>query len=233
MKITSIIFIGCFIVLLLASCTDSVESPPYELGPRETGPIERTLWKVLGKESHTEFTDDELATVTHLKVTDRGGTWLIQSELTLLARCINLTEFEMNVQVPGLDLSPLGRLQKLTKLTLGGISDLSPLVSLINLTDLKLTRNNLTVLHPLMGLVNLQKLNLQHNNIVNLRPLTALVNLQELNLQFNRIVDLKPLADNSGLSQGDIVMVERNPLSKMSRDQHIPALEARGVIIRW
>ncbi|MYE88633.1 leucine-rich repeat domain-containing protein, partial [Candidatus Poribacteria bacterium] len=118
-------------------------------------------------------------------------------------------------------------------LTLWGISDLSPLVSLINLTDLKLTRNNLTVLHPLMGLVNLQKLNLQHNNIVNLHPLTALVNLQELNLQFNRIVDLKPLADNSGLSQGDIVMVERNPLSKMSRDQHIPALEARGVIVRW
>lgn len=44
----------------------------------------------------------------------------------------------------------------------------------------------------------------------------------------NRIVDLKPLVDNVGVSQGDIVDVSGNPLSDASKNEHIPALEARG-----
>ena len=67
----------------------------------------------------------------------------------------------------------------------------------------------------------------------------------EISYYDNMIVDLKPLVDNPGLGnedpvhledglerQSDIVTVQDNPLSDVSRNVYIPALKARGVIVK-
>ena len=57
----------------------------------------------------------------------------------------------------------------------------------------------------------------------------GLTNLQELALENNAISDLAPLVANMGLGRGDKLVVDDNPLSDISINTHIPALEARGV----
>ena len=320
MKVSPITCTICALIALLAACGTEVDSPPADSPhDRETGPIERTLWKVLGKETFAEFTSDELATVTHLKVTTAGSSFITEDELTLLAKCVNLTELELVLPVT-MDMSALAGLHKLRRLTLGVISDLRPLTGLINLMYLDLFGNNLTDLSPLAGLVNLTYLDLSANRIGDLSPLAGLVNLTHLDLSANRISDLRPLAGlksvqylyleqnqiidiiplfeltqlrglhlnhnqiidinplaalsslhvlqlnenqitditplkgltalnrlmlghnriedlkplvaNPGLSRIDYVFAGGNPLSNVSRNEHIPALEARGVIVR-
>ncbi|MEG4800064.1 leucine-rich repeat domain-containing protein, partial [Microcoleus sp. ARI1-A2] len=74
-------------------------------------------------------------------------------------------------------------------------SDLTPLKSLTNLTNLNLLDNNqISDLTPLKSLTNLTNLNLLDNNqISDLTPLQSLTNLTNLNLPYNQISDLTPL----------------------------------------
>lgn len=145
------------------------------------------------------------------------------------------------------DLRPLGGLTDLTELNLSfnKISDISPLTGLVNLQRLILSHNPITDVSPLASLINLQHLDLQHNKIVDIEPLIGLIQLEKLYLNDNMIVDLKPLVDNSGLMnanpvhleggfdiRADVVGIGGNPLSEVSKNQHIPALEERGVIVR-
>ena len=131
------------------------------------------------------------------------------------------------------DLSPLAGLIHLPSLDLGGnqIVDLSPLAGLVNLRDLDLRRNEISDLSPLAGLVQLDSLYLPNNEIVDLSPLVGLVQLERLSLRRNKIVDIQPLLDNIGIGAGDVIQLQENPLSDISRNQHIPALEARGVTV--
>ena len=133
------------------------------------------------------------------------------------------------------DISPLAELKNLLNLNLSynQIVDLTPLTELENLQWLNLEFNRqITDISPLAELKNLQWLNLDFNKINDINALSGLVRLEELSIIQNRIVDLKPLVDNPGLGQGDLVIVGTNPLSKISRNEHIPALEARGVIVQ-
>jgi len=61
--------------------------------------------------------------------------------------------------------------------------------------------------------------------------LANLTSLTVLDLQTNQISDIAPLVNNPGLSAGDTVFLENNPLSDTSINTYIPQLEARGVII--
>ena len=79
-------------------------------------------------------------------------------------------------------------------------------------------------------MVNLQHLNLSGNDIDDLTPIVGLVQLEILNLNRNKIVDIQPLLDNIGIGAGDEIQLKANKLSDISRNQHVPALEARGVI---
>lgn len=82
---------------------------------------------------------------------------------------------------------------------------------------------------PLKQLTSLKSLELDRNQIVDLAPLANLNNLQRLRLEANQIQDLSPLIANFSLDKGDKVSLSTNPLNDQSRNEHIPALQARGV----
>ena len=155
------------------------------------------------------------------------------------------------------DVSPLANLNKLGSLDLGynQITDVNPLANLTNLSVLSLWRNQITDVNPLANLTNLLNLNLAHNQITDVNPLANLTKLERLNLEDNQIVDVNSLANltnlrvlylkdnqikaisslvaNTGLGGGDWVNLENNPLSTQARNEHIPALRARGVTVRY
>ena len=113
------------------------------------------------------------------------------------------------------------------------IHSLAGIEYLTALQRLDLGSNQVVDLAPLTSLTNLQELFLHRNQIVDLSPLKQLTNLQELWLGDNQIEDLDPLITNAGLGKGDLVNLQNNPLSAQARNEQIPALKARGVIINY
>ena len=156
------------------------------------------------------------------------------SDLSPIARLTNLRTLDISVNRIS-DLSPIARLTNLRTLDISRnpIADLRlrPVIELPNLTALSARDIGLTDLRPLAGLVNLQYLALWRNQIEDLSPLAGLVRLQDLDLSGNQIEDLSPLLDNVGIGAGDKIDLRANQLSDISRNQHVPALEARGVIV--
>ena len=106
------------------------------------------------------------------------------------------------------DISALSGLTSLERLWLEGnlIEDISALSGLTNLKDLALVNNNISDISALAGLANLTELQLGGNNISDISPLRGLTNLTELNIRWN-------------------------PLNDSSLNDHIPALERRGVAV--
>ena len=89
-----------------------------------------------------------------------------------------------------------------------GISDLTGLEFATNLNSLYLWNNRITDLSPLAGLTNLNSLYLYNNSITDVSPLAGLTNLTFLS-------------------------IKGNPLSASSINEHIPALQARGVTVQF
>ena len=154
------------------------------------------------------------------------------SDLSPLAGLTNLESLYLNINAIS-DLSPLSGLINLTELRLAWnqITDISPLAGLIALSELWLMGNQISDLSPLAGLTNMRALHLYGNQISDLSPLSVLSNLTELGLGENQISDLYPLIDNLGIDLGDLVRLDRNPLSPRSCTVHIPELEDRGVTV--
>ena len=155
-------------------------------------------------------------------------------DLTPLRQLNNLQELALDGNQI-VDLTPLRQLNNLQELALrrNQIVDLTPLKQLNNLQWLYLSWNQIVDLAPLRQLNNLQELALSRNQIVDLTPLKQLNNLQELWLWDNQIEDLAPLVANSSLGKGDSVNLQNNPLSNQARNEQIPALQARGVDVRF
>ena len=206
----------------------------------------------LSKARNASITRAEMASLIRLEARAKG----IRS-LTGLEHATNLTELYLwNNSIS--DISALSNLTNLTYLSLDGndISDISALSNLTNLTNLDLRDNsisdisalsnltNLTVLSlhrnfgnfsisVLSNLTNLTKLYLGNNRISDISALSNLTNLTVLRLFDNSISDISPLVANTGLGAGDLVDVERNPLSSASINTHIPALQRRGVTVEF
>ena len=169
-------------------------------------------------------------------------------DISPLSGLTNLTELGL-VFNSIVDISPLSGLTNLTELGLSSnlIVDISPLSGLTNLTELYLQNNSIVDISPLSELTSLTTLYLENilsippipglvlstNSIVDISPLSGLTNLTELRLQNNSIPDLSPLVANTGLGSGDDVDVRNIPLSDISRNTHIPALQDRGVVVRF
>ena len=85
----------------------------------------------------------------------------------------------------------------------------------------------------LSTLTNLTGLFLGGNNITDVSALSTLTKLTRLFLGNNNISDLSPLVANTGLSSDDYIDVSNNPLSDLSRNTHIPALQERGVEVQF
>jgi hypothetical protein len=171
----------------------------------------------------------------------------------------NLTELRELVLTDGglRNIRPLSNLTKLQRLRLGSnfISDISPLSGLVNLRELYLWGNRISIIGPLRNLTNLRELGLGGNQIRYISALESLTNLEELvltdnwitditllsnlpNLQRlylakNQISNISPLADNPGIGEGAVVDLMENPLNDEAYDIHIPALQERGVTVRF
>ena len=133
------------------------------------------------------------------------------------------------------DVSALSGLTNLEYLYLisNSITDVSGLSGLTSLIELFLDANSITDVSGLSGLTSLRKLYLRSNSIADVSALSGLTSLIELFLSDNRILDLAPLVANTGLGSGDRVFVSGNPLSATSINTHIPALQSRGVDVRF
>ncbi len=80
---------------------------------------------------------------------------------------------------------------------------------------------------------NLTRLHLDGQRVADISALAGLAELADVRLMHNRIEDIAPLVANEGLGDGDSVQLRGNPLNVESIDAHIPALEARGVMVHW
>ena len=99
---------------------------------------------------------------------------------------------------------------------------------------LDLAGNQISDISPLISLENLTILCLQCNDVTDISPLSNLTNLTDLRLIQNKINDISPLVDNTGLGEGDSVLLGGNNLEvyEGSEDmENIQTLEARGVIV--
>lgn len=133
------------------------------------------------------------------------------------------------------DFSPIYGLTSVEELDLGSnqLSNIAFVTNLSHVKRLGLYGNGISDITPLAGLTGLEGLWLQYNQISDLTPLTGLVNLITLDLFLNQVTDILPLVNNTGLGEGDVVVLYGNQLSEQSTEEYIPALEARGVTVHW
>lgn len=241
MKTVRITLLGCLAAVWIVACGQDMTEPPSPdpnewLGEGHPRSIDIELYKLMRK-NPINATKAELARVTHLQLGPGPHyPFIEQYDVDLLAACVNLVELEIErMGVSNEHLAALAGLTKLESLKLltNRISDLSPLAGFVNLWYLDLTANQIADLSPLAGFVNLQHLDLSSNQIEDLSPLVGLVQLDRLDLENNKIVDIQPLLDNIGIGAGDCIRLRENKLSDISRNQLIPKLETRGVIVHW
>lgn len=186
-----------------------------------------------------------LAEVTALQIVGTGVA-LRAEDLQGLANLTSLA-FVGSVQ----DLAPLAALANLRQLNLSdnGLADIGALAGLGQLQELGLGGNRVADLSPLRGLTRLTVLEINGNLVTSLSPLAGLGQLLALLASDNAIADLSPLADlptvflllsDNAIADAAPLLAMRwlrfvdlrgNPLSERTLDVHIPALQARGVVV--
>ena len=194
----------------------------------------------LSKLSLSGFTNLTILELRHpslLKVSLSGLTNLTRLALghnpslseVSLSNLPNLTTLYLGDN-PSLSEVSLSGITSLTELQLGHIPSLSKLslTGLPSLTRLDLRRNTISDVPPLSGLTNLTHLYLGGNAISDVSPLSGLTNLIHLYLEDNAISDVSPLL---GLTNLTYLNLQGNPLNYVSRQTHIPAMQARGVVV--
>lgn len=113
------------------------------------------------------------------------------------------------------DLSGIEYLENLTEFYFWGnsVSDLLPLVSLTSLEILDFWKNLVDDISAVAELVNLRELYFEDNAVEDLSPLAELTNLEVLAFHTNNVVDLEPLA---GLSRLQFLDFFSNSVSDLS-----------------
>ena len=82
-------------------------------------------------------------------------------------------------------------------------------------------------------LSGLTYLNASNSGIIDITGLKYCTSLKNLWLRNNQISEIEPLVLNDGISAGDTVNLEGNPLSITSINDYIPQLEERGVNVLY
>ena len=191
--------------------------------------LRAVIEKHLGKRPGATITVADMAWLTELDATNQNI-----RNLTGLETATNLIWLWLG-QNSISDISPLAGLTNLTELELNEnfISNILPLARLTRLIYLNLLNNSISNISTVARLTNLTILDLGKNRISNISALAGLTNLEELWIDNNSISDLWPLVANSGLRGSDTVDVTGNPLSALSINTHIPALQSRGVTVEF
>ena len=159
------------------------------------------------------------------------------SDISALSKMTQLTWLNLNINAIS-DISPLSSMTRLTQLHLynNTISDISPLSSMTRLTQLHLYNNTISDISPLSKLTQLTYLSLGRNAISDVSALSKLTQLTQLDLGSNSIQDVSSLVgldlrgtqwDNTGL------YLWANLLSYASIYTHIPAMQAKGVKVKF
>ena len=159
------------------------------------------------------------------------------SDISAVAGLTNLTSLSFGSNSIS-DISAVAGLTHLTRLALGNnsISDISAVAGLTNLTDLSLWNNSVSDISAVAGLTDLTELNVDNNSVSDISSVAGLTNLARLNLNNNAISDVSPLLglnltgtswDSTGL------YIEGNPLSYVSINTHLPAIQAKGVEVKF
>jgi len=98
------------------------------------------------------------------------------------------------------------------------IEDISVLSGLANIVDLKLQGNNVSDISPIAGWVNPREIWLDDNNIDNLVPIENLSNLTGgLGLSDNNISDLTPLKNFSNIANTTGLYLTGNPIAQSQK----------------
>ena len=181
--------------------------------------LRAAIENALGKAPGSVITTTEMTTLTELRAPNADIT-----DLTGLEAATSLLRLDLGERYVAVE----GRF-----INSNAISDLSPLSGLTALTLLDLEGNNISDISALSGLTNLIVLYLGDNSISDISALSGLTNLVVLWLWDNLISDISPLVENTGLGQGEEVIVSENPLSDLSINTHIPALQSRGVEVHF
>lgn len=128
------------------------------------------------------------------------------------------------------DLTGIRCLTNLSNLALNDndISDLSPLSGLSNLRVLDLSHNSISDLSPLDRLSELRVLDLEGNSVSVLSPLSRLSNLNDLHLTNNAVSDLSPLSDLNNLRVLDLSSNRIDDLTPLSGLSDMSELNLRN-----
>ena len=205
--------------------------------------------------SHQNISDiSPISTLYKLKMLLLVQTWEID-DISALANLTNIEYLDIecnNVQ----DISPLVGLTKLKYLNIleNPIGDCSCLCNLIHLEELFLGQtpisdlnfvsqmdslsllwapaSNISDLSPIADKTNLKSIHFGWNQIQDISALQYLSEIEECYLPKNLIENIEPLVNNSGLGEGDLLVIYGNPLDSISINEHIPILRNRGVIIQ-
>ena len=173
-----------------------------------------------------------LTQLTHLDLS-----YMSVSDVSSLAGLVQLrTLYLYNTSLS--DVSALSGLTQLTHLGITGtsVSDVSLLAGLTQLAYLHLGNNVISDIAALSGLTQLKTLYLLNNAISDVSVLSGLAQLEVLNLSSNAILDVSPLVglDLPGTQWNSTgLYIERNPLNYASVHTHIPAMQARGVEVKF
>ena len=181
----------------------------------------------LGKGRDEAISRVEMATLTHLEVSDANI-----SDLTGLQFATNLTYLWLTGNAIT-DLSALCDLTNLRDLVLfsNAITDISALSNLTNLIHLNLNHNTVSDLSVLAKLTNLTYLFLADNTITNISALSNLTNLMGLNISGTSITDLAVLANLTNLRElglSNSVITDTSTLSNLT---HLRELDISGTNI--
>ena len=199
--------------------------------------------------NNLEFLDLSFNNITEISslrdLTNLSSLYLESNNITDISPLKNLTQSELtqlttlNLKHNNIvDISALTGLNNLEFLDLSfnNITEISPLHDLTKLNSLYLWSNNIKDISPLKNLIQLEILYMGANDISNVTPLSDLLQLKYLGLIGNNISDISSLVGLSltGTTWSNIgLQLQDNPLSNESIRTHIPAMQAKGIVVTF
>ena len=194
-----------------------------DLAPLATAPKLATLYL----QSDTVKDLKPLGSVATLRTLDfRSGVVIHPEGVSALTQ---LEDFDATAVFT--DVAPLATLTHLKRLRISRkkIEHFAELETLVKLRFLDVSNTGVTSISPVSKLTALVELVAAGNHITQLEPLGALTQLDAVILVDNDLVDVSPLVQNPGFGAGDLLYVDRNPLSCSAQAINLQVLQARGV----
>ena len=212
------------VLLELSGCTDGRYVDDPDGNPGLVGDCHALVGFVNAAAQERELPDDHVlrqwGSGEQMRIDRWGGVRVSGGRVTFLG----LNEKGIT------DISALAGLTNLTELYLqfNAITDISALAGLTNLTTLYLQSTEITDISALAGLTNLTALHLSFNEITDISALAGLTNLWALNLQFNAITDISALAGLTNLTTLYLQSTEITDISALAGLTNLTRLDLQS-----